>query len=270
MNQPKYMQIGWAVSVALHLLLAVIFLLLVLPVKPFMEEFAELYFQTMPAPPKLQKKTPPITPAAKTKPETREDPKEQVVPRTADRGARVKLPQRRNFREDEMEIPISESTRLQEPPKPDAAEATRKVSMPTAEETGRALPDVPVGEREIPSVDKLLTPGQRPAGPGVSTTPLTGTSRQPFEILWEGPSREILSGPLPEYPPDVSREVRIRLEFQVLPDGSVGMITPITKGETTLENLAIETLRIWRFSPLDLSQPQGNQSAVITFVFTLK
>jgi TonB family protein len=75
---------------------------------------------------------------------------------------------------------------------------------------------------------------------------------------------------LPEYPPDVSREVRIRLDFQVRPDGSVGMITPITKGETTLENLAIETLRTWRFSPLDPSQPQGTQSAVITFVFTLK
>ena len=270
MNQPKYLQIGWVTSVALHLLLALIFLLLVVPVKPFMEEFAELYFQTMPAPPKVQQKTAPVTPAPETKPETREEPKEQIVPRSTDTGARVELPQRRNIREDEMEIPISESTRLQEPPKPDAAEATRSISLPTAGETGRALPDVPVGEREIPSVDKLLTPGQRPAGPGVSTTPLTGTSQYPFEIQWEGPSREILSGPLPEYPPDVSREVRIRLDFQVHPDGSVGMITPITKGETTLENLAIETLRTWRFSPLDPSQSQTNQSAVITFVFTLQ
>lgn len=270
MNQPKYMQIGWAVSVGLHLLVLLIFLLIVVPVKPFVEDFAELYFRTVPAPPKVQQKTTPVTPAVQTKPETREKPKEQVVPRSTDTGARVELPQRRTFRDDETEIPISESTRLQEPPKPDAAEATRTISVPTTGETGRALPDVPVGEREIPSVDKLLEPGQRPSGPGVSTTPLAGTSRQSFEILWEGPSREILSGPLPEYPPDVSREVRIRLDFQVLADGSVGMIVPITKGETTLENLAIETLRTWRFSPLDLSQPQGIQSAVITFVFTLK
>ncbi len=270
MNQPKYMQIGWTVSVALHLLLALIFLLFVLPVKPFMEEFAELYFQTMPAPPKVQQKATPVTPEPKTKPETQEDPKEHIVTPSTNTGARVELPQRKNIREDEMEIPISESTRLQEPPKPDAAEATRNISLPTAGETSRALPNVPVGERDIPSVNKLLTPGQRPAGPGVSTTPMTGTSQHPFEIQWEGPSREILSGPLPEYPPDVSREVRIRLDFQVHPDGSVGMITPITKGETTLENLAIETLRTWRFSPLDISQPQGDQSAVITFVFTLR
>ena len=270
MNQPRYMHIGWVVSVALHLLLLLVFLWLFVPIKPFIEEFSELYFQTMPAPPKVEKEKPPAMTADKTPAQTREESKEHVVPRSTEPGSRVELPQRRNIREDDTEIPVKESTRLQEPPKPDAAEAARSISIPATQETGRTLPSVPVGEREIPSVDKLLTAGPRPTGPGVTTTPLTGTSEQPFEIQWEGPSREIMSGPLPEYPPGVSREVRIRLEFQVHPDGSVGMITPITKGETTLENLAIETLRTWRFSPLDPGQPEGLQSAVITFVFTLK
>jgi TonB family protein len=270
MSQPKYLQIGWAVSLGLHLAVAVMFFLIVIPVKPFVEEFAELYFQTVPATVsevKVEKIHPP-TEAIRRR--AGEEVREEPASQPKDAGALVKLPERRFVREDEMEIPVSESARRYQPLAKDAEERVRGVSVPPADKIGRALPKVRAGERETPGVDKLLQAGPKPKGPGVTTAPLGGASEQPFEILWEGPTREILSGPLPEYPPGISKEVRIRLEFQVLPDGLVGMITPVAKGETTLENLAMEALRTWRFNPLDRNQPQVIQSAVITFVFRLE
>jgi TonB family protein len=269
-SQPKYLQIGWAVSVGLHLVLAVIFLLIFIPIKPFVEEFAELYFQTMPASARREVSKAVPTPAKQTPTTAGKAAKEEGIPAKAEPGSLVDLPQRRYHREDELTQPVSELTRKLEPSKMDAQEVVRTVGVPPLKGPGKTLPTVQAGERETPSIDKLLSAGPRPEGPTINATPLTGTSQQPFEILWEGPSREILSGPLPEYPPGISKEVKIRLEFQVLPNGTVGLMSPVAKGETTLENIAMEALKNWRFNPLDSSQPQVIQSAVITFVFKLE
>ena len=272
MSQSNYMRAGWAVSVGLHVLLAVVFFLIIIPIKPFVEEFAELYFQTIPASPARVKAAPSSsTPPARVAPAAdKAEPKDAAVSSKADPGTLVDLPQRRYMREDELSQPVPEPTRKPETGKTDAEEVVRSVSIPSMEDRGKALPAVQPGARETPSIDRLLAAGPRPDGPTITETPLGGASQQPFEILWEGPSREILSGPLPEYPKGISKEVKIRLEFQVHPDGTVGMISPVTKGETTLENTAMEALKQWRFNPLDSSQPRVIQTAVITFVLKLE
>ena len=74
----------------------------------------------------------------------------------------------------------------------------------------------------------------------------------------EGPAakREVLYKPtwLPEVNIDV--EVDIRLKFWVLPDGSVGEVIPLQRGDARLERAAIEYLKNWRFTPVAPGKPQ--------------
>jgi protein TonB len=269
-NDTNYLRTAWAVSIGLHLFLVAMFFLIVIPIKPFVEEFAELYFQTVPAARQRQEVKSTQQPAKQAPVTAPKENKEQATPAQTKPSSLVKLPERRLSTDDESIQPIQEQVRRVEPSKQETQEVMRSVSVPPLEGAGKTIPSVQPGERETPDIDQLLTAGPRPEGPTIKSTPLSGTSQQPFEIQWEGPSREILSGPLPAYPPGIKQEVRIRLDFQVLPDGTVGMISPATKGETTLENVSMEALKNWRFNPLDPAQSQTPQSAVITFVFKLE
>jgi TonB family protein len=269
-NDSNYLRTAWAVSVGLHVLLAVVFFLIVIPVKPFVEEFAELYFQTVPAARQRKEVKSTHEPARQTPVVAQKQSQEQAAPSQSKPGALVKLPERRMSTDDQAVQPIPEQVRRVEPSQQESQERMKTVNVPPLEGAAKAIPSVQPGDRATPDIDQLLTAGPKPEGPTIKSTPLSGTSQQPFESEWQGPSREILSGPLPSYPPGIKKEVRIRLDFQVLPDGTVGMISPATKGETTLENVSMETLKNWRFNPLDPAQPQTPQSAVITFVFKLK
>ncbi len=92
-----------------------------------------------------------------------------------------------------------------------------------------------------------------------------------FDIEWGGGGiRKIYSYSLPSYPAGVNKEIDIRLRFSILPDGSVGNILPLTKGDTRLENAAINSLRQWKFEPLRANQKQVEQFAVIVFPYRLQ
>ena len=75
---------------------------------------------------------------------------------------------------------------------------------------------------------------------------------------------------MPSYPEGVNKQVDIRLRFSIMPDGTVGTILPLIKADTRLENAAINSLRQWRFEPLDPSQKQVEQTAVIVFPYRLQ
>lgn len=92
-----------------------------------------------------------------------------------------------------------------------------------------------------------------------------------YDIDWGGDgTRKIYSYVLPEYPDGVSKEIDIRLRFTILPDGTVGTIFPLTKADTRLENVAINSLRQWRFEGLAANQKQIEQKAVIVFPYRLQ
>ncbi len=92
-----------------------------------------------------------------------------------------------------------------------------------------------------------------------------------FGIDWGGRGqRKIYSYILPTYPEGVDKEIDIRLRFSIMPDGTVGTIVPLIKADTRLENAAINSLRQWRFEPLDPSQKQVPQTAVIVFPYRLQ
>ena len=92
-----------------------------------------------------------------------------------------------------------------------------------------------------------------------------------FDIDWGGKgTRKIYSFILPQYPEGVKKEVNIKLQFSILPDGTVGTIIPKIKADTRLENVAINSLRQWRFEPLGQNQKQVEQMAVIVFPYRLQ
>ena len=92
-----------------------------------------------------------------------------------------------------------------------------------------------------------------------------------FDIDWGGKgTRKIYSFVLPQYPEGVRKEVNIKLQFTILPDGTVGTIIPKIKADTRLENAAINSLRQWRFEALGSGQKQVEQMAVIVFPYRLQ
>jgi hypothetical protein len=91
-----------------------------------------------------------------------------------------------------------------------------------------------------------------------------------FDIEWGGKGiRKIYSFNLPTYPGGVKKEVDIKLQFTILPDGTIGTIFPKIKADTKLENVAINSLRHWIFEALDPSKKQVEQTAVILFPYRL-
>ena len=92
-----------------------------------------------------------------------------------------------------------------------------------------------------------------------------------FDIDWGGKgTRKIYSFILPQYPEGVKKEANIKLQFTILPDGTVGTIIPKMKADTRLENAAINSLRQWRFEALSSNQKQVEQTAVIVFPYRLQ
>lgn len=92
-----------------------------------------------------------------------------------------------------------------------------------------------------------------------------------FDIDWGGKgTRKIYSFILPQYPEGVKKEINIKLQFTILPDGTVGTIIPKIKADTRLENAAINSLRQWRFEALSPGQKQVEQTAVIVFPYRLQ
>ena len=92
-----------------------------------------------------------------------------------------------------------------------------------------------------------------------------------FDIEWGGKGmRKIYSFTLPQYPEGVKKEIDVKLQFTILPDGTIGTIFPKIKADTRLENAAINSLRKWRFEALDPTQKQVEQTAVIVFPYRLQ
>jgi len=81
--------------------------------------------------------------------------------------------------------------------------------------------------------------------------------------------RTIYSYSLPSYPAGVDKEIDIKLRFSILPDGTVGDVFPIRKGDTRLEMAAIRSLKQWRFEPIQTGKKVRGQVAVITFPYRL-
>ena len=71
-----------------------------------------------------------------------------------------------------------------------------------------------------------------------------------FKIEGPAAGRRVLSKPSHFPALKLARTVEIRLKFWVLPDGSVGDVVPLQRGDLELERAAMQYLKSWRFTPV--------------------
>jgi len=148
------------------------------------------------------------------------------------------------------------------------------VDLPKAENTEDeniikpADDDKEVGEVTTESTPKEVTSTVSKTGKGNESE---GEGSFGFDIDWGGKgTRKIYSYILPKYPEGVKKEINVKLQFTILPDGTVGTIIPKMKADTRLENAAINSLRQWRFEALNPNQKQVEQTAIIVFPYRLQ
>lgn len=101
-----------------------------------------------------------------------------------------------------------------------------------------------------------------------TTTQNVGDGSSGAQIAWMGSgSRRLLHKSLPEYPSGESGDIRMVFRVTVKPDGTVGGVTPLTRGGGRFEEVSVRALWRWRFEKLKSHHRQVNQVANITFVF---
>ncbi len=80
-------------------------------------------------------------------------------------------------------------------------------------------------------------------------------------------SREILNEVIPEYPGGEQRNAEVRIQFKVLPEGTVTDIIVTKKAGGIFDKVATDALAAWKFNPVTGDKAQTGS---ITFLFVLK
>ncbi len=147
----------------------------------------------------------------------------------------------------------------------------RESSMPMGDHRGKML-SVGVGEVKVPGRQILEDKGtehiiarimvrNRSKKPSVQ-----GIKENPIGIKGPAGKREILYKPgIPDV--KIDREGEVELKFWVLPDGSVGRVFSLLRGDAELERIAINYIKQWRFNPLDEAGSTVEQWGTITVKF---
>lgn len=150
----------------------------------------------------------------------------------------------------------------------------RESSMPMGNYRGKML-SVSIGEMEVSrrriledkGTERIIArmmvknPSEKPS--------VRGIKKDSTGIKGPAGKRKILYKPeIPKV--KIDREGEVELEFWVLPDGSVGRVFSLLRGDAELERIAINYIKQWRFNPLDEGGPPVEQWGTITVKFRLK
>jgi len=248
----------------IHFIMMLIFL--VMQVNPNVpeEEYVELAFSV--ASVRAERYSPP-PPPPRVNPPTQTTNAKNSKPREI-----VKLPQRKMIEEEApvLKPPPRERVYVEKDPARLSERELPTPEQPAREENKVDLKDRYIGNREdIPSpVSATDTrPGQvnnnRETGEGLSPV-------QSFSIEWTSGNRERLRGSLPTYPSGLNKSVTIRIRLFVLPDGTIGQMIPLQKGDARLESVALQALQTWRVNKLESNAPQVPQQGIVTFIFRVE
>jgi len=101
------------------------------------------------------------------------------------------------------------------------------------------------------------------------TSRLLGESESDSPYILEGEitNRKILNKIIPSYPDDVQQSAKVKIKFDVMPDGSITNIVIIQKAEPKLEFNSLSAISKWKFNPISQDIVQ---KGVITFIYELK
>ncbi len=92
-------------------------------------------------------------------------------------------------------------------------------------------------------------------------------SNSPYILEGEITNRRILNKVIPTYPEGVQQSVKVKLKFDVLPDGSVTNIIVIQKANPQLEFSSLGAISKWKFNPISQDVVR---KGIITFIYELK
>jgi TonB family protein len=147
----------------------------------------------------------------------------------------------------------------------------RESSMPLGDYRGKML-SMDVAEIKVPRRQILEDKGtehiiariivkDRSKKPSVH-----GIKKDSIGIKGPAGKRKILYKPeIPEV--KIEREGEVELKFWVLPDGSVGRVLSILRGDAELERISINYIKQWRFNSLDEGGQTVDQWGTITVKF---
>lgn len=199
------------------------------------------------------KKVPAVTPPPP--PQQQEEAKAQPV----------NLPKRRMLEDTEPELTSKRPGKL-----------TPYDTAPTRQSRNYDQRRTPSDQTPPTSTGKRIvtTPGQ--VGSNDETAPVqpaqtekTGNANRLFTIEGDAADRTILNQTIPQYPSGLQKEAVVKIRFTVLPDGRIGQMIPLQKGEPRLEEITLEALRQWRFNPLPAGAEQEPVQGIITFRYEL-
>jgi TonB family protein len=228
-------------------------------------EYAEIGFisSSRSSSPAREREAPP----ARTQPESPPPPPpERTVPEEQPKQEPVKLPARRMLEDEQPQLIDREAGKYSPDMDVQRPQVDRGVYESTRQTAG-------IGQSQ--TGEKVSTlPGDAPSGAG-TTGPATDVGSpsqqgQNFTIEGDAAQRTILTKIIPDYPPDLQKEAVVKIRFTVRPDGSVGQMVPMQKGDPTLEEITLRALRQWRFNPLGQSENRENVTGIITFRYELK
>ena len=109
-------------------------------------------------------------------------------------------------------------------------------------------------------------------GQELSSLEIGGRSLEKSRQTIRGPAamRRIVFQPPPPKARFSSASGDITLRFWVLPEGVVGRVVPVRKGDAKLEGVAVNHMKRWRFSPLPPDTPQREEWGLIVFRFRVR
>lgn len=141
-------------------------------------------------------------------------------------------------------------------------------------------PAVPV---QIPAAPVVAVtpeaPAATPLAPTVRVNPVIVESRSPkvvagrvtFSLKWAGADRRRkISGNIPRFPPDVSRDALVRVELVISAAGVIRSASVLESGNSRCADVTIRELRLWKFEPLARQRNRTDQRCIVTVSFVRK
>jgi TonB family protein len=196
-------------------------------------------------------------------------PASSSSPAAANSGS-VDLPTRSNLEQPEEVIHLPEAKKLESNETPNSGrQSTKSVLMDSRESVSNPASSLPNDQvvGKVPDISNANVSAPYGAG-SVGSSIGNNVS---YAIQWAGGgTRTLVQGNLPKYPSGVNVEAQIKLNVIVTPSGSIKSAQPLQKGDTRLENAALNQVLLWKFEPLQNSDPQVDQTCQITFNFKLK
>ena len=126
-----------------------------------------------------------------------------------------------------------------------APEGSKPIGVQADE--GRITPQIPSTPAQLKERAPSLSSPASPSGP---SAPAPRQNSSGIKIEGEAKGRAVIYRPRPPIL-DLDRDVTISLRFRVLHDGSVDQILPMIKGDSRLEQAAIDLLSRYRFEPIE-------------------